>query len=152
MFRDREREYVETARVGRLATADGEGRPHAVPVCFALVDGHVVTAIDEKPQRVGPDALRRSRDIEANPRVALVVDHYTEEWSRLGWVQIRGTATHCTPDAASHSSGVDALRRKYDQYATHDLDSRPLIRISPGSVRSWGCLDRPKGVPDSSGG
>lgn len=152
MFREREREYVETARVGRLATADGEGRPHAVPVCFALIDDHVVTAIDEKPQRVGPDDLRRSRDVRANPRVALVVDHYTEDWSRLGWVQIRGTAAHCTPEAASHSAGVEALRRKYDQYATHDLEARPLVRISPGSVRSWGRLDRPNGLPDSPDG
>lgn len=143
MLQDQERRYVETGRVGRLATADAEGRPHAVPVCFALVDDHVVTAIDEKPQRVSPDALRRSRDVSENPRVALIVDHYTDDWSRLGWVQIRGTATHCAPGEEPHSPGVAALRRKYDQYAAHDLDDRPLIRIAPDSVRSWGCLERP---------
>lgn len=143
MFQKDEREYVETARVGRLATADSEGRPHAVPVCFAFADDHIVTAIDEKPQRVSPDTLRRSRDINENPRVALIVDHYTDDWSQLGWVQIRGTATRCTPGEDPHPPGIRALRKKYDQYATHNLDERPLIRISPGSVRSWGRLDRP---------
>jgi len=151
MLRDRERQYVETARVGRLATADAEGRPHAVPVCFALVDDHVVTPVDEKPQRVAPDALRRSRDIRENPRVALLVDHYTDDWSRLGWVQVRGTATHCTPSEDPHARGVTALREKYDQYVAHDLEDRPLIRISVGSVRSWGRLERPDSPHDHGG-
>ncbi|WP_267641265.1 TIGR03668 family PPOX class F420-dependent oxidoreductase [Haloarchaeobius amylolyticus] len=143
MFQEAERRYLETARVGRLATADARGRPSAIPVCFALVDGTVVTPIDEKPQRVAPGALRRSRDISENPYVTLVVDHYTEDWGRLGWVQVRGTASHCAPDDDSHSAGVVALREKYEQYTEHALENRPLIRISPGSVRSWGDLERP---------
>lgn len=142
MWEERERRYVETARIGRLATADAAGRPHVVPVCFALADGHVVTPIDEKPQRVSPADLRRSRDIVDNPRVALIVDHYSEDWSQLGWVQVRGRAMHCAPDEDSHSPGVTALREKYDQYIDHDLETRPLIRIDPGSVRSWGQLSR----------
>jgi len=143
MFRDQERRYLETARLGRLATADAEGRPHVVPVCFAFVGDRIVTPIDEKPQRVSPDALRRSRDVSENPRVALVVDHYSEDWSQLGWVQVRGTATHCDPGEKLHSPGVRALREKYDQYADHDLEERPLIRIDPGTIRSWGHLERP---------
>ena len=137
-----ERQYLERAPLGRLATADAEGRPHVVPICFALDGDEIVTPIDEKPQRAAPDALRRSHDIEENPRVALVVDEYTEDWSRLGWVQVRGTATHCVPGEDAHPPGVNALREKYDQYADHDLEQRPLIRISPGSVRSWGRLGR----------
>lgn len=143
MFADRERRYVEAARVGRLATADGEGRPHAVPVCFALAGDRVVTPIDEKPQAVAPGELRRCRDIDENPRVALVVDHYAEDWSRLGWVQIRGTAARLDPDESGHSAAVDALRRKYEQYAAHALDERPVIRVDPGRVLSWGHLERP---------
>ena len=143
MFQCRERQYIETARVGRLATADSEGRPHAVPVCFALVDDQIVTPIDEKPQRVGPDALRRTRNIRENPRVALIVDHYSEEWTQLGWVQVRGTATRCAPSEKSHPHGITALREKYDQYAAHTLEDRPLIRITPGTIRSWGRLERP---------
>lgn len=142
MWQKQERQYLETARVGRLATADAEGRPHVVPVCFALVGDHIVTPIDEKPQRVSPDELRRSRDINENPRVVLLVDHYTDDWSRLGWIQVLGTATHCAPGEDAHASSIAPLRRKYDQYADHDLESRPLIRIDPGSVRSWGTLER----------
>lgn len=143
MFEPRERQYVESARVGRLATADADGRPHVVPVCFAVVDHHVVSPVDEKPQDVSPDELRRLRDVDENPRVSLVVDHYSEDWSQLGWVQVRGTARRCGPSEDPHRDGVRALREKYDQYRDHDLDSRPLVRIAPGTVRSWGRLDRP---------
>jgi PPOX class probable F420-dependent enzyme len=144
MFQGQEREYIETARIGRLATADSEGRPHVVPICFALADDHIVTPIDEKPQRVAPESLRRSRDISENPRAAVIIDHYSDDWSQLGWVQVRGTAAHCPPSDASHSAGVTALEQKYEQYAGHDLEARPLIRIDPGSVRSWGQLKRPE--------
>ena len=145
MFDAREREYVATARVGRLATADAEGRPHAVPVCFAFAGDRIVTPIDEKPKTVPADELRRSRDVRENPRVALVVDHYTEDWSRLGWVQVRGTATHLDPGASDHADAVAALRGKYDQYVDHALEERPVVRIEPGSVRSWGTLEPPEG-------
>lgn len=144
MFDQLEREYVASARVGRLATADGDGRPHAVPVCFALREGRIVTPIDEKPKEAPPGALRRLRDIAKNPRVALVVDHYTEDWADLGWVQVRGTATRLDPGAAGHARGIAVLREKYDQYADHDLEERPVIEINPGSVRSWGRLSRPE--------
>lgn len=143
MFEYQERRYLETARIGRLATADSEGCPHVVPVCFAFVGDQIVTPIDEKPQTVAPDTLRRSRDISENPRVALVVDHYTEDWSDLGWVQIRGTATCLGPDATAHVSAVAALRVKYDQYVDHALEERPVIQITPGSVLSWGHLNQP---------
>jgi PPOX class probable F420-dependent enzyme len=160
MFDPGERTYLEAARVARLATADAEGRPHAVPVCFAFVGDHIVTPIDEKPKAVSPGKLRRSRDVDANPRVALVADHYTEDWSRLGWVQVRGTATLLSSGESGHPAAVTALREKYDQYADHTLEERPIIRISPGSVRSWGVLEPPDetgdrreagGAPDGPG-
>lgn len=137
---------MEAARVGRLATADADGRPHAVPVCFAFAGDRIVTPIDEKPKTVPPEGLRRSRDIRENPRVALVVDRYVEDWSELGWVQVRGTATHLDLDEPGHTEAVAALGGKYDQYADHALEERPVIRIEPGSVRSWGDLERPDGT------
>lgn len=142
MFQDRERRFVERARVGRLATADAEGRPHVVPVCFAFVDDRLVTPIDEKPQTASANALRRSRDVEENPRVALVVDRYSEDWTQLGWVQVRGRATHLASDEPPHPFAVRALRRKYEQYADHALEERPIVRIAPDTVRSWGRLER----------
>jgi PPOX class probable F420-dependent enzyme len=137
-----ERAFVADARVGRLATVDNHGRPHAVPICFTLVDETLISPLDEKAQTVGPRALRRVQNIEANPHVAVVVDRYVEDWSQLGWVQIRGRASLLEANATDHSAVVDALREKYDQYADHALEERPVIQIEPGSVSSWGDFSR----------
>lgn len=144
MWQEQEQEYLETARIARLATADATGRPHVVPVCFAIVDDRIVTPIDEKPQQAAPRELRRCRDVRDNPHVALLVDHYTEEWPLLGWIRILGRAMLCSPEQRIHAKGIVGLRGKYDQYVDHDLESRPLILIDPGSVQSWGSLERPK--------
>ena len=154
-----ERTLLERARVAALATADDEGRPHAVPICYALLDleaadapteggddPRIVSAIDEKPK--SSRELRRVRDVRANPFVTLLVDRYSEDWSRLAWVQVRGRArvVSAEPDAnadasAVHDAAVDALESKYDQYADHDLDDRPIIEIRVGRTLSWGALE-----------
>jgi PPOX class probable F420-dependent enzyme len=141
-FSDAERRFLAAARVARLATADEHGRPHAVPICFALVEDRLVTPLDEKPKDADPKALRRVRNIEANPHVAVIADRYTEDWSELGWVQVRGTARLFAPIDADREPAVDALRAKYPQYDNHALDRRPLIHIDPGYVVSWGALER----------
>lgn len=141
MFDPQERRYLESSRVARLATADAAGRPHVVPVCFTLVGDDLVVPLDEKPKRVSATDLKRVRNIEANPRVALVTDHYTEDWSALGWVQIRGTATVQSADEDTSAEARATLRQKYEQYEDHDLAGRPVIRVSPGSVVSWGTLE-----------
>jgi len=113
---------------------------------FALLDGDILTPVDEKPQDVPPTELRWVRNIQANPRVALVVDHYAEDWSRLGWLQVRGTATlQSLADYSDHPPAVAALRAKYDQYGTHALEERSLVRVEPGAVRSWGSLAHSRG-------
>jgi len=142
VFSAAEKRYVQHARIGRLATADDRGRPHVIPVCFALVDETIGIALDEKPKAAEPTALRRVRDIETNPFVALVVDRYTEEWNALGWIQVRGQAALLDSGEEGHARAVAALRDKYEQYHDHDIDSRPLIRIDPGHVLSWGSLTR----------
>ena len=150
-----ERRFLAAARRGFLATADGDGRPAVVPVCFALVADDeapdatpaVVTPLDEKPKEAPPRELRRARDVAANPRVALVVDRYDEDWAELAWAQVRGTAALVDPGDAGHAAGVAALREKYDQYAAHELAERPLLRVDPGHVVSWGALD-----PGADGG
>ncbi|WP_394742676.1 TIGR03668 family PPOX class F420-dependent oxidoreductase [Natronococcus roseus] len=138
-----ERAFLERARVGRLATVDDGARPHVVPICYALPDGsRLVSAVDEKPKSTRE--LRRVRNVRSNPRVAVVVDRYVEDWARLGWVQVRGRATVLESDATSHGEAVRALTEKYDQYADHDLSGRPVLEIEIGSTVSWGSLD---GVP-----
>lgn len=139
-MRPTERAFLERARVGRLATVDDEGRPHVVPICYALSEGaRLVSAIDEKPKSTRE--LRRVRDVRSNPRVAVIVDRYVEDWTRLAWVQVRGRARVLEPSATSHEDAVRALAEKYGQYADHDLDSRPVLEIEIGSTVSWGCLE-----------
>jgi PPOX class probable F420-dependent enzyme len=140
MFDPAERRSLETARVGRLATADARGRPNVVPACFALDGNDVVTPVDEKPKNPRSGPLRRIRDVPENPFVALVVDHYAADWDRLGWVQVRGTATVVEPTADGHDAAVSALREKYEQYESHALADRSVIRVAVGHVLSWGRL------------
>jgi PPOX class probable F420-dependent enzyme len=137
----KERQYVERARVARLATADTNGRPNVVPICFALVEGDVVFALDEKPKSGDLSELRRVRDIETNPFVAVVVDRYEEEWEKLGWVQIRGQAEIVGPSTTKHRRAIEELRKKYHPYVDQALERNPVIHIQPGHAVSWGNLD-----------
>ena len=81
---------LATARVARLGTVDGDGAVRLVPVCFALVDGYVVSAVDHKPKRTGQ--LRRLDDMRGIGAATILVDHYDEDWSTLWWVRVRGRA------------------------------------------------------------
>ena len=136
-----ERTFVRSARVARLATADDAGRPHAVPLCFSLLDDRLVSVIDEKPKRAGPHTLKRIRNIQENPAVAVLIDRYAEQWDRLGWVRIDGRASVWEPSHPQHDDAISLLRRKYSQYETQELADRPLIAIEPTHVVSWGTLE-----------
>jgi len=81
-----------TQRAGHFATADSRAIPHVVPVCLTILQGTLYITIDEKPTRVDGAALKRVRNIERNPMVAIAVDRYDEDWTRLGWVMLRGRA------------------------------------------------------------
>jgi PPOX class probable F420-dependent enzyme len=132
--------FATGARVARLATVGAGGSPHVVPVCFAISGGAVYIALDEKPKRLPPERLQRVRNLLANPRVQLLVDHYDEDWSRLGWVQISGAASLLRSGASEHSDALKLLRAKYSQYEKMELESRPVIRIAIERVTSWGKL------------
>ncbi|MBI1847969.1 MAG: TIGR03668 family PPOX class F420-dependent oxidoreductase [Candidatus Rokubacteria bacterium] len=123
-------------RVARLATADVGGQPLVVPVCYALLDGLVYSAVDAKPKRTR--SLRRLANVAVNPRVSLVVDHYDEDWTRLRWVMAEGVATVLT-GGDDFARGIDALAAKYPQYLTLGLsrDSGAVIRIAPTRILSW---------------
>ena len=133
-----ERALLETQRVGRLATVDADGMPHVVPVCYALVDRTLYVVLDEKPKRVAARALKRVRNILANPRAALVVDHYEDaDWSRLGWVMARGQAEIVEP-GEEHAAALRALRGRYPQYLSMDLDQSPMIALRIEKITRWG--------------
>ena len=133
------RHFVAGARVARLATASADGAPHVVPVCFVLAAGLVYIALDEKPKRVAPRRLRRVRNIAANPRVQLLVDRYDEDWSRLAFVQLSGSAA-LMEGGAEHSDALALLRAKYPQYREMALEKRPVIRVVVEGVASWGLV------------
>jgi len=132
--------FAQRRRVAHLATAAPDGRPHVMPVCFVLVEGRFYSAIDEKPKRT--TRLRRLRNIELNPRVSLVFDRYDEDWQELGWVLVEGTAS-IVVGGAEHERALAALRQKYPQYESMRPEGRPLIRVTPEKVSSWGQLEAP---------
>ena len=137
----RQRQFLEKGHVGRLATTSPDGRPHVVPVCYALDGPAIWIALDEKPKAVAPRRLARVRNILANPHAALVVDHYDHsDWSQLGWVMVRGTAT-LVSTGAGHGGAISALRRRYRQYRDMRLEECLLICIAATRVTDWGKLD-----------
>jgi coenzyme F420-0:L-glutamate ligase/coenzyme F420-1:gamma-L-glutamate ligase len=135
--------FLVRQRVARLATADGAGRPHAVPVCFALAGAAVYIALDEKPKEVPVSHLKRVRNILENPEVALIADRYAEDWSLLAFVMVRGRAELLDPDTGEHTAAVRLLRGKYHQYQTMRLEDNPVIAIRPERAASWGLLEGP---------
>lgn len=131
--------FVDAHPVARLATADQNGVPHVVPVCFAVRDGNVYVTIDEKPKRSSGRALKRLRNIAENPQVAVVVDRYDEDWQRLGWVMLRGTA-EILNDGAEHDAAQVRLQERYPQYRDMQLQDLPVIALRIARVVSWGNL------------
>jgi PPOX class probable F420-dependent enzyme len=127
--------FVNERRVAHLATSDEDGSPHVIPICFIYLGGLFYSAIDEKPKS-GAE-LRRLRNIRANPRASLIFDSYNEDWTRLAWVLVRGAAS-ILHDGPEHDTAVAALRERYPQYKTMEFADKPVIRVEPQGVVSWG--------------
>ena len=138
-----QRRFITEARTATLGTIAEDGRPRLVPICFVLDRDVLFTPIDEKPkQTTDPRQLARIRDIKRRADVTVLIDRWDEDWSRLAWLRIDGRAS-LADDPAERTSAVAALRAKYPQYAEHDLEHRPLIRIAIERVRGWGDLSDP---------
>lgn len=129
---------LRESRVARLGTADAAGQPLVVPVCYVFDGRACFSALDAKPKRVAAGALRRVRNIAANPRVSLVVDRWDEDWSKLAWVIVEGRADLLMA-GAERAAAVDLLREKYAQYRALGLDreAAPVIRITPERALAW---------------
>ncbi|MDP9848439.1 TIGR03668 family PPOX class F420-dependent oxidoreductase [Streptosporangium lutulentum] len=121
------------ARVARLATADELGTPHLVPVTFDLDGDTVAFAIDHKPKRT-PN-LRRLRNIAANDRVCLLVDHYDDDWSQLWWVRVDGRA-RIVEDGEARRRALARLAERYAQYRARPPQG-PVILIAVESWTGW---------------
>ena len=133
----RSQKLLTEGRIAHLATADQYARPHLVPIVFAWQDVYVFTPIDRKPKSVSDwRELRRVRNIEANGRVSVEVDEYSEDWTRLVWVRVDGVAEILT-SGASHDLGVQLLEAKYPQYERMPLGDAPIVRITIEHVSDW---------------
>ena len=121
------------AKVARLATVTPDGPPHLVPIVFAVAESTVFTAVDGKPKT--SNRLRRLANIEANPRVSILVDHYDDDWSQLWWVRADGIAT-IHHDGSVCERGYELLRAKYPQYEYVPLDG-PVIAVDVDQWSSW---------------
>jgi PPOX class probable F420-dependent enzyme len=135
----RELAFVRAARSAHLATVDAGGQPHVVPICFAFDGRTLYSAIDEKPKKTAPRELKRVRNISLNPKVAITVDRYDENWQRLAYVLIFGKA-RLLHKGARHKAAVMLLRRKYRQYRSMALDARPIIGVSAIRAVYWGAF------------
>jgi PPOX class probable F420-dependent enzyme len=139
MLSARERHFLDTRRIGHLATADSSAVPHVVPVCFSLSDGMLYITIDQKPKRDRGRPLKRLSNIADNPRVAIVFDHYDEDWRRLAWVMVHGRAEILTA-GVEHDRAQSMLRSRYPQLAAMQIAELPVIAIRIERVASWGDL------------
>lgn len=131
---------LNKTRVGHFASVDEQGVPHVVPICFVLDSNTIYSLIDEKPKESKDSELGRVRNIRSNESASLVVDYYSEDWSQLFWVQLRGTATLTQPESNIHERIVPKLEEKYPQYTEHNLYARLLITLSVETTVSWGKL------------
>ena len=131
--------FIRAARVAHLATANLNSQPHVIPICFVFDGKHFYSPIDEKPKRTSPEKLKRVTNLQANAQAALVIDRYSEDWKRLAYVLIRGTA-RILHRGAVHAAAVRRLRRKYHQYRQMAIHTRPMIQITPIRWTFWGEL------------
>lgn len=127
------------APIGHLATAYPSGAPHVIPVCYAFDGRAIFSVLDQKPKNARLTRLRRVKNIQANPQVSLVVDHYEEDWSRLGYILVFGNA-ELLLGGEEYDGAVRLLRQKYPQYRSMDLEPNPVIKITPQRIVCWGAV------------
>ena len=136
---ERTQDFIREHRIARLATCDAGGQPAAVPICYSFDGERLYVALDEKPKSVADHELKRVRNIRDNPRVAVVIDDYSEDWSKLVYVLISGIGEiiSTTDNNNEHARAVELLREKYPQYRSMRLDQRPIIKITPKRIKRW---------------
>jgi len=133
-------EFIERARIARLATANSESKPHLVPVVFVFDGNHFFIPIDEKRKKtINPEKLKRVKNISENPNVALLIDEYSEDWTKLTFVMIQGKASKVKKAQKENIQLQEAYKKlmtKYPQYQKIGLGVS-CIMIKPEKVISW---------------
>ena len=119
--------------VGHLATSGPDGRPHVVPICFDTHQDTLYFAVDKKPKRTTD--LKRLKNIAANPAVSVLVDHYEDDWTKLWWVRVDGTA-RIVNDEAEIDRAIELLMKRYPQYRRTRPEG-PVVAISIDRISGW---------------
>jgi PPOX class probable F420-dependent enzyme len=128
--------------VARLATAGPDGRPHVVPFTFAVgaagdgepgLGDRIYSAVDAKPK--SSRDLRRLRNIRANPQVAVLADHYEDDWDSLWWVRADGRAI-LLDEPAAMAPALALLAERYPQYREQP-PAGPVISIDVSRWTGW---------------
>ena len=127
------RRRFASSPVARLSTVRPDGGPHVVPIVFALLDDTVFSAVDAKPKRSRD--LQRLANVRAEPRCALLVDHYEDDWRRLWWVRADGTAEVVAAPPAEHP-GIHALVQRFPGYRD-EPPSGPLLVVTVQRWTGW---------------
>jgi coenzyme F420-0:L-glutamate ligase/coenzyme F420-1:gamma-L-glutamate ligase len=150
ILNDEQRAFAAAARTATLATITPSGQPRLVPICFVVGDDDTIgrpkiyTPLDDKPKRnADPHELARVQDLLVLPEASLLVDRWSEDWSRLAWLRLHARGILLEPEPheqEEHAAAVAALRTKYPQYASHALEGRPIIRLTVDRALSWGDL------------
>jgi PPOX class probable F420-dependent enzyme len=126
-------ELLGSARVARLATVASDGRPSLVPVCFVAIGGVLYHAVDHKPKATR--RLARLEHIAAEPRAALLADHYAEDWSALWWVRADGRA-RVLDDGPQMAHALDLLVERYAQYRERRPEG-PVVALDVERISGW---------------
>ena len=140
MLTDQVRGFLHNHRVARFATAEPSGQPHVVPICYAVSDNSVYFTIDKKPKQLTDKPLKRIRNLQNNPHVALVVDRYEDDWTQLGWVMVQGDAA-LLDDGDEHTKAQRLLKARYPQLHGMQINDLPVIAVRIKHVVSWCNLD-----------
>ncbi len=142
MLSAEEREFAERHRVAHLATADAAGRPHVIPICYATMGDAFYFIVDDKPKR-SRTGLKRLRNIAENPQVALVIDYYDEDWTRLAYLLVHGRATR-VENRGEYVLVLRTLRTRYAQLGTMPLEfeTHPMIRVRLDRHHMWRATTR----------
>jgi PPOX class probable F420-dependent enzyme len=134
------RSRFAAARVARLATADAQGRPHLIPIVFAVDGDRVYSVVDAKPKRTR--ALRRLANVSQNPAVALLVDHYDDEdWDALWWVRAEGQARILEPQEPEAANAIALLKERYPQQRA----TGQVLAVDVERWSGWAAGNRPSG-------
>lgn len=132
---------ITDSSIAYLSTVSHKGHPHIVPICFVLLDQNFYSLLDNKPKNVQVLKLRRVQNIISNPKVALIVNHYEDDWDKLWHVLIKGNGS-IVANELERRAAIKSLKQKYEQYLHMDVDLNPVIKIRPTNIVSWEATTR----------